>query len=79
MAGCWSSSAAVRGRPSPRIAVLARNFFICWKGKLLEGEAVQNGQRLRPGWAGVAAAGMIDADFHSETGCVFLIIYGAEP
>jgi hypothetical protein len=45
---------------------------------LLEGEAIQNGQRLRPGWAGVAAAGTIDADFHSETGCVFLIIYSAE-
>lgn len=42
---------------------------------LLEGEAVQNGQRLRPGWAGVAEAGTIDVDFHSDTGCVFLLIY----
>ena len=46
---------------------------------LLEGEAIQHGQRLRPGWAGVAAAGTIDADLHSETGCVFLSIYGEEP
>jgi len=45
---------------------------------LLEGEAIQNAQRLRLGWAAVAAAGTIDADFHSETGCVFLIIYGEE-
>ena len=42
---------------------------------LLEGEAIQNGQRLSPGWAAVAAAGTIDEDFYSETGCVFLIIY----
>jgi hypothetical protein len=41
---------------------------------LLEGEAIQHGQRLRPGWAGVAAAGTIDENFHSATGCVFLII-----
>ena len=45
---------------------------------LLEGEAMQNGQRLSPGWAAVAAAGTIDENFHSETGCVFLIIYGEE-
>lgn len=45
---------------------------------LLAGEAIQNGQRLRPGWAGVAAAGTIDEDFHSDTGCVFLIIYSEE-
>ena len=45
---------------------------------LLEGEAIQNGQRLRPGWAGVAAAGTIDEDFHSDRGCVFLIIYSEE-
>ncbi|ETW95863.1 cupin domain-containing protein [Candidatus Entotheonella palauensis] len=45
---------------------------------LLEGEAMQNGQRLKPGWAGVAEAGTIDADFHSDAGCVFLLIYSEE-
>ena len=42
---------------------------------LLEGEAIQNGQCLGPGWAGVAETDTIDAHFHSETGCVFLIVY----
>ena len=46
---------------------------------LLEGEAIQNGQRLRLGWAAVAAAGTVDEHFHSETGCVFLIVYGEDP
>ena len=45
---------------------------------VLEGEATQNGQRLRAGWAGVAATGTIDEDFHSDMGCVFLIIYSEE-
>ena len=40
---------------------------------ILEGEAIQNGQRLRPGWAGVAEAGTLDERFRSDTGCVFLI------
>jgi len=42
---------------------------------ILEGEAIQNGQQLRPGWAGVAEAGTVDEHFHSDTGCVFLIVY----
>ena len=42
---------------------------------LLEGEAVQNGQLLTPGWAAVAEMGSIDHNFHSPTGCVFLIVY----
>jgi len=39
----------------------------------------RSGVILQPVWAAVAAAGTIDEDFHSETGCVFLIIYGEEP
>ena len=42
---------------------------------ILEGEAIQNGQRLGPGWAGVAESGTIDEHFRSEAGCVFLIVY----
>jgi len=42
---------------------------------ILEGEAIQNGQRLGPGWAGVAATGTVDEHFWSDTGCVFLLIY----
>jgi len=42
---------------------------------MLEGEAIQHGQRLGPGWAGVAACGTLDEQFRSETGCVFLIVY----
>jgi anti-sigma factor ChrR (cupin superfamily) len=42
---------------------------------ILEGEAIQNGQRLSLGWAGVAQAGTLDEQFRSETGCVFLIVY----
>ena len=38
---------------------------------ILEGELVQAGRRLGPGWASVARAGTIDEDVHSETGCVF--------
>jgi anti-sigma factor ChrR (cupin superfamily) len=44
---------------------------------MLDGEAIQNGQRLGPGWAGVAASGTLDERFRSETGCVFLIVYSA--
>jgi anti-sigma factor ChrR (cupin superfamily) len=44
---------------------------------MLDGEAIQNGQRLGPGWAGVAASGTLDEHFRSETGCVFLIVYSA--
>lgn len=42
---------------------------------LLEGEAIQNGTRLSPGWAAVAEPGTIDEDFRSETGCLFLFCY----
>ena len=42
---------------------------------LLEGEAVQEGQRLLPGWAATAAGGTVDTDFHSPTGCIFLTVY----
>ena len=42
---------------------------------LLEGEAVQEGQLLRPGWAATAATGTVDARYHSPQGCVFLTVY----
>jgi anti-sigma factor ChrR (cupin superfamily) len=42
---------------------------------MLEGAAIQNGQHLGPGWAGVAESGTLDEQFRSETGCVFLIVY----
>ncbi len=42
---------------------------------VLEGEAIQNDQRLGPGWAGVAETGTADRRFRTETGCTFLIVY----
>ena len=41
---------------------------------VLEGELIQAGRRLGPGWASVAAAGSVDDDVHSETGCVFILV-----
>jgi anti-sigma factor ChrR (cupin superfamily) len=41
---------------------------------ILEGELVQAGRRMDPGWASVAGAGTIDEDVHSETGCVFVLV-----
>ena len=41
---------------------------------ILEGELVQAGRRMGPGWASVARAGTIDDDVHSETGCVFVLV-----
>ena len=63
----------VRCRPGgafPPIAMPGQSFIY-----MLAGEAIQNGQRLGPGWAGVAASGTLDERFRSETGCVFLIVY----
>ncbi|TKC87162.1 hypothetical protein FAZ69_17615 [Trinickia terrae] len=42
---------------------------------ILEGEAIQNGQRLTSGWAGVAERGTVDRAFRSDTGCTFLLVY----
>ena len=42
---------------------------------MLEGEAIQNGQVLRAGWAGVAETGTADESFRSNTGCLFLLCY----
>ncbi len=42
---------------------------------VLEGELIQQGHRLGPGWAAIAADGTIDADVRSETGCTFLTVY----
>ena len=41
---------------------------------ILEGELVQAGRRMGPGWASVASAGTIDADVYSETGCLFVLV-----
>ncbi len=41
---------------------------------ILEGELVQAGRRLGPGWASVASTGSVDEDVHSETGCVFVLV-----
>lgn len=46
---------------------------------LLDGEAVQNGNRLGRGWSSVAEKGTTDESFHSETGCVFLLCYALLP
>jgi len=42
---------------------------------LLEGSAVQEGERLAEGWSAVAAGGTVDHNFHSPGGCVFLTVY----
>jgi len=41
---------------------------------ILEGELVQAGRRLGPGWASVASAGSVDDDVRSDTGCVFVLV-----
>ena len=41
---------------------------------VLEGELIQGGRRLGPGWASVASAGTIDEDVYSETGCIFVLV-----
>jgi anti-sigma factor ChrR (cupin superfamily) len=41
---------------------------------ILEGELVQGGRRLGPGWASVAGAGSVDDDVRSDTGCVFVLV-----
>jgi anti-sigma factor ChrR (cupin superfamily) len=41
---------------------------------ILEGELVQAGRRLGPGWASVAGAGSVDEDVHSDTGCTFVLV-----
>ena len=42
---------------------------------LLESEAIQEGQRLLPGWAATASTDTVDGNFHSPGGCVFLTVY----
>jgi anti-sigma factor ChrR (cupin superfamily) len=42
---------------------------------ILEGEAVQEGQLLLPGWAAAAGTGTVDSNYYSRTGCVFLTVY----
>ncbi len=41
---------------------------------ILEGELVQGGRRLGPGWASISTAGTIDEDVHSENGCIFVLV-----
>lgn len=42
---------------------------------LIEGAAIQEGKLLTVGWSAVAAAGTLDSNFHSPTGCIFLTVY----
>ena len=41
---------------------------------VLEGELVQGGRRMGPGWASVASVGSVDDEVYSETGCVFVLV-----
>lgn len=41
---------------------------------ILEGELVQAGRRMGPGWASVASAGTVDEDVSSDIGCVFVLV-----
>jgi anti-sigma factor ChrR (cupin superfamily) len=41
---------------------------------VLEGVAFQEGQQLLAGWSAVAATGTTDSNFHSPTGCIFLLV-----
>jgi anti-sigma factor ChrR (cupin superfamily) len=41
---------------------------------VLEGELVQAGRRMGPGWASVFGAGTLDEDVHSDRGCVFVLV-----
>ena len=42
---------------------------------ILEGELIQCGRRLGPGWASIAATGTLDDEVRSEKGCTFLTVY----
>jgi hypothetical protein len=46
---------------------------------VLEGELVQNGRRLGPGWASVSAVGSVDEEVYSEMGCVFVLVVRVPP
>jgi anti-sigma factor ChrR (cupin superfamily) len=39
-----------------------------------EGELIQGGRRLGPGWASVASAGSVDDDVRSDIGCMFVLV-----
>lgn len=41
---------------------------------VLEGDLIQEGQRLKRGWASVAPSGTGDDVVRSESGCMFLIV-----
>ena len=62
----------VRFEPGARAPVHAHDYpeFLF----VLEGELVQAGRRLGPGWASVAGAGTVDRDVYSDTGCVFVLV-----
>ena len=42
---------------------------------MLQGDAIQAGQNLGPGWASAAATDTVDEAFHSPQGCMFLTVY----
>jgi hypothetical protein len=41
---------------------------------ILEGELVQAGRGMGPGWASVSSPGSVDEDVHSDTGCLFVLV-----
>ena len=41
---------------------------------ILEGDLMQAGLRMGPGWASVSGAGTVDEDVYSETGCIFVLV-----
>jgi anti-sigma factor ChrR (cupin superfamily) len=41
---------------------------------ILEGELIQAGRRLGPGWASVSSTGSVDDDVRTEKGCTFLLV-----
>src|SRR4029078_6214178 len=62
----------VRFKPGPRCPVHTHDHpeFLF----ILEGESVQAGHRLGPGWASVASPGTVDADVYSDSGFLFVLL-----
>jgi hypothetical protein len=68
-----ATAGAIDGTEAPP-KISRRLMRIIMAGHLLEGEAFQEGQRLLPDWAAVAATDTIDENFHSPSGCVLLTV-----
>lgn len=41
---------------------------------VLEGELIQAGRCMGPGWASISTTGTVDEDVRSEKGCTFLLV-----